>query len=74
MGHSPPLPAYSEETIKGAWALQTSDPSKVLEEDPFREYFNRVDDVFDLNDASTLFEVAQRLLSQAIIKFRAELC
>ncbi|XP_019240542.1 PREDICTED: uncharacterized protein LOC109220532 [Nicotiana attenuata] len=73
MGHSPSLPSYSEEAIKDARALRMPDPSKVLEEDRFRDCFIRVDDVIDLNNASTLFEEAQRLFSQAINKFRAEL-
>nr|XP_016455583.1 PREDICTED: pentatricopeptide repeat-containing protein At3g61520, mitochondrial-like [Nicotiana tabacum] len=54
-------------------ALRTPDPSKVLEEDPFRDFFAEVDDAADLNDASNLFEEAQHLFSWAIIKFRAEL-
>ncbi|XP_070019412.1 uncharacterized protein [Nicotiana sylvestris] len=74
MGHSPPLPSYSEEAIKEAQSLQVPNPSRVLGgEDPFRDCFTGVDAAADLNDASTLLEEAQRLLSWAIIKFRAEL-
>ncbi|XP_009795779.2 uncharacterized protein [Nicotiana sylvestris] len=43
------------------------------EEDPFQDCFTRVDDAADLNDASTLFEEAQRLFSQAFTRFRADL-
>ncbi|XP_019226602.1 PREDICTED: cilia- and flagella-associated protein 45-like [Nicotiana attenuata] len=70
IGHSPPLPAYSQEAIKEAQALQTPDPSAVPgEEYRFWDCFTGVDDAADLNDASTLFEEAHRLFSQ----FRAEL-
>ncbi|XP_070029524.1 uncharacterized protein [Nicotiana sylvestris] len=64
MGHSPSLPYYSEEAIKDARAMEMPDPSKVLEEDPFWDFFTTVDDTVDLNDASTFFEEAQRLFSQ----------
>ncbi|XP_070008302.1 golgin IMH1-like [Nicotiana sylvestris] len=64
----------SEEKHKEAQALQTPDPSRVPgEEDPFWDCFTRVDNVVDLNDASTLFEKARRLFSQAFTRFRAEL-
>ncbi|XP_070020457.1 uncharacterized protein [Nicotiana sylvestris] len=74
MGHSPSLQSFSEETMNEARALRDTDLSRVpSEEDPFRNYFTWVDDVVDLNDASTLFEEAQRLFSQAITKLKAEL-
>ncbi|XP_019262452.1 PREDICTED: uncharacterized protein LOC109240277 [Nicotiana attenuata] len=73
IGYSPSLPSYSKEAIKDDRALRMPNPRKVLEEDPFQDCFTGVDDVADLNDASTLFEEAHRLFSQAIIKFRSEL-
>nr|XP_016461755.1 PREDICTED: uveal autoantigen with coiled-coil domains and ankyrin repeats-like [Nicotiana tabacum] len=73
IGHSNSLPSYYDEAIKDARALRTPDPSKVLEEDPFQDCFTRVEDAADLNDASTLFEEAHRLLSRDITKFKAEL-
>ncbi|XP_070018182.1 uncharacterized protein [Nicotiana sylvestris] len=72
-GQSLCLPTYSEEAIEEANSLRMPDPSKVLEEDPFQSCFAGVDDTADLNDASTLFEEAQHLLSRVIVKFRDEL-
>ncbi|XP_019248577.1 PREDICTED: inner centromere protein B-like [Nicotiana attenuata] len=72
-GHSLSLPSYSEEATEDANALRMPDPSKVLEEDPFQGCFAGVEDTSDLNDVSTIFEKAQHLLSQAKVKFRAEL-
>ncbi|XP_019252671.1 PREDICTED: uncharacterized protein LOC109231464 [Nicotiana attenuata] len=72
-GHSLSLPSYSEEAIEDANALCMPDPSKVLEEDLFHGFYAGIEDTTDLNDASTIFEEAQRLLSQTIAKFRAEL-
>ncbi|XP_070018072.1 kinesin-like protein KIN-14N [Nicotiana sylvestris] len=72
--HSPSPPAYSEEAIREARALQMPDLGGVPnEEDPFRNCFTGVDDAIDLSDASTLFEEAQCLLSQAFTRFRADL-
>ncbi|XP_019233922.1 PREDICTED: uncharacterized protein LOC109214462 isoform X2 [Nicotiana attenuata] len=74
IGHSPPLPTYSQECIREARALHMPDLSGVpSEEYPFRDCFIGVDDVADLNDAATLFEEAQRLFSQAFTRFRADL-
>ncbi|XP_070026457.1 uncharacterized protein [Nicotiana sylvestris] len=74
IGHSLSLLAYSEEAIREARALQMPDLGGVPnEEDPFRDCFTGVDDAADLNDASTLFEESQRLLSRAFTKFRADL-
>ncbi|XP_070013863.1 uncharacterized protein [Nicotiana sylvestris] len=57
-----------------ARALQIPDIGGVpCEEDPFRYYFTRIDDAANLNDASTLFDEAQLLLSRAFTKFRADL-
>ncbi|XP_019262277.1 PREDICTED: uncharacterized protein LOC109240108 [Nicotiana attenuata] len=65
IGHSLSLPAFSEESIRDARAVQIPDIEGVpCEEDPFRDCFIEVDDAADLNDASTLFEEAQRLLSR----------
>ncbi|XP_019229608.1 PREDICTED: uncharacterized protein LOC109210616 [Nicotiana attenuata] len=72
-GHSLSLPSYFEEAIEDANALRMLDLSKVLEEDPFHDCYAGIEDTIDLNDAATIFEESQRLLSQAIIKFRAEL-
>lgn len=71
MGHSPSILPHSEEAIKDAQALRMSDLNKVLEEDTFHDCFTGVDNVVDLNDASTLFEEAQRLLSPVNINFHS---
>ncbi|XP_070013180.1 protein pxr1-like [Nicotiana sylvestris] len=64
IGHSPSMPTYYKEAIREAQALQMPDLGGVpSEEDPFRDCFTRVDTAADLNDASTLFEETQRLLS-----------
>ncbi|XP_070003096.1 uncharacterized protein [Nicotiana sylvestris] len=74
IGHYPPLPTYSEEAIREAQDLQMPDPSRVPgEEDPFKDYFTRVDEAADLNDASILFEKAHHFFSRAITRFKAEL-
>lgn len=64
VGHSLSLPSYFEEESEDANALCTLDLSKVLEEDPFQDYFAGVDDAAELNDASTLFKEAQHLISR----------
>ncbi|XP_019246509.1 PREDICTED: uncharacterized protein LOC109226169 [Nicotiana attenuata] len=71
-GHSLSFPTYSEGAIEEANALRMPDPSEVLEEDPFQGCYAGIEDANDLNDASTIFEEAQHLLSRAIVKFRAE--
>ncbi|XP_019241930.1 PREDICTED: uncharacterized protein LOC109221965, partial [Nicotiana attenuata] len=63
-GHSLSLPSYSEDAIEDANALRMPHPSKVHEEDPFHGCNAGIEDTTDLNDASTIFEEAQRLLSQ----------
>ncbi|XP_070044984.1 uncharacterized protein [Nicotiana tomentosiformis] len=41
--------------------------------DHFRDFFTGVDDASDISDASLLLEEAQRFISRAISKFRADL-
>lgn len=65
VGDSPTLPALFEETIRDAQALRTPGVDGVPGgEDPFRDYFIGVKDASDLNDASSLFDKAQRTLNQ----------
>ncbi|XP_070035965.1 kinesin-like protein KIN-14N [Nicotiana tomentosiformis] len=73
-GHLPSLPTFSEEELREALELKTPDiggGSSVG--DPFWDCFTGVDDASEISDASNLLEVAQRLLSRAFAKFRADL-
>ncbi|XP_070049247.1 kinesin-like protein KIN-14N [Nicotiana tomentosiformis] len=72
--HLPSFPTFSEEALREAQELKTPDingDSSVR--DPFRDCFTRVDDASDIGDAFILLEEAQRLLSRAFAKFRADL-
>ncbi|XP_070041645.1 uncharacterized protein [Nicotiana tomentosiformis] len=72
--HLPSLPTFSEEALREARDLKTPDiggGSSIG--DPFRDCFTGVDDASDISDTSILLEEAQRLLSQAFTKFRADL-
>ncbi|XP_070054102.1 protein WEAK CHLOROPLAST MOVEMENT UNDER BLUE LIGHT-like 3 [Nicotiana tomentosiformis] len=73
-GHLSSLPTFSEEAIGEAQELKNPDiggGSSVG--DPLRDCFTGVDDVSDIGDTSILLEEAQRLLSRAFAKFRADL-
>ncbi|XP_070052163.1 kinesin-like protein KIN-14N [Nicotiana tomentosiformis] len=73
-GHFPSLPTFSKEALREARQLKTPNiggGSSVR--DPFRDYFTGVDDASAISDASILLEEAQRLLSRAFAKFRADL-
>ncbi|XP_019228756.1 PREDICTED: uncharacterized protein LOC109209867 [Nicotiana attenuata] len=72
-GHSLSLPTYFEGAIEEANAMPKPDPNKIIEGDPFQGCYARIEDANDFNDASSLFEEAQRLLIRAIAKFRTEL-
>ncbi|XP_019248769.1 PREDICTED: uncharacterized protein LOC109228040 [Nicotiana attenuata] len=72
-GHSLSLPTYSEGAIEEANAMRVPDPNKVIEDDPFHGCYTGNEDANDFDDASSIFEEAQCLLSRAIVKFRAEL-
>ncbi|XP_070014938.1 uncharacterized protein [Nicotiana sylvestris] len=72
-GHSLSLPTFSEGAIEEANTLRMPDPNKVIEDDLFQGCYARIEDVDDMNDATTLFEEAKHLLSRAFAKFRAEL-
>ncbi|XP_019260755.1 PREDICTED: uncharacterized protein LOC109238734 [Nicotiana attenuata] len=72
-GRSLSLPTYSEGAIEKANALRMPDPNKIIKDDPFQGCYTGIEDANDLNDAASIFEEAQRLLSRAIVKFRAEL-
>lgn len=68
VGHSPSLPAFSEEALREALELKAPDISRGSGVgDPFRDCFTGVDDASDLSDASILLEEAQRLLSRVRI-------
>ncbi|XP_070048964.1 uncharacterized protein [Nicotiana tomentosiformis] len=73
-GHLPSFPIFSKKALREAQELKTPDiggGSSIG--DPFRDCFTGVDDASDINDASILLEEAQRLLSRAFAKFRADL-
>ncbi|XP_070046741.1 uncharacterized protein [Nicotiana tomentosiformis] len=73
-GHLPSLPTFSEETLRKARELKTPDIGGGYSVgDPSRDCFTGVDDASDISDASILLEEAQRLLSRAFAKFRADL-
>ncbi|XP_070035079.1 uncharacterized protein [Nicotiana tomentosiformis] len=72
--HLPSLLTFSDEALREARELKTPNiggGSSVG--DPFRDCFTGVDDTSDIGDASILLEEAQRLLSRAFAKFRADL-
>ncbi|XP_070049518.1 uncharacterized protein [Nicotiana tomentosiformis] len=74
VGHSPSLPAFSEEALREARELKAPDiggGSSIG--DPFQDFFAGVDDASDLSDAYIFLEEAQRLLSRAFVKLRADL-
>ncbi|XP_070055270.1 eukaryotic translation initiation factor 5B-like [Nicotiana tomentosiformis] len=73
-GHLPSLPTFSKEALREARELKTPDIGEGSSVgDPFRDCFTGVDDASDIGDASILLEEAQRHLSRAFAKFRADL-
>ncbi|XP_070057217.1 uncharacterized protein [Nicotiana tomentosiformis] len=73
-GHLPSLLTFSEDALREARDLKTPDIGGGSSAgDPFHDCFTGVDDASDISDASILLEEAQRLLSRAFAKFRADL-
>ncbi|XP_070045411.1 kinesin-like protein KIN-14N [Nicotiana tomentosiformis] len=72
VGHPSSLPAFSEEALREAQDLKAPYIGGGVGH-PFRDCFTGVDDASDLSDASILLEEAQRLLSRAFVKLRADL-
>nr|XP_033515060.1 uncharacterized protein LOC117279611 [Nicotiana tomentosiformis] len=74
VGHFPSLPTFSEEALREARELKTPDMgggSNVG--DPFRDCFTGFDDASYISDAYIFLEEAQRFISRAFRKFRADL-
>ncbi|XP_070056857.1 protein WEAK CHLOROPLAST MOVEMENT UNDER BLUE LIGHT-like 3 [Nicotiana tomentosiformis] len=73
VGRLPSLPTFSEEALKEARELKTPDMGGGSSAgDPFRDCFAGVDDASDIGDVSLFLEEAQRFISRAISKFRAD--
>ncbi|XP_070054053.1 kinesin-like protein KIN-14N [Nicotiana tomentosiformis] len=72
--HLPSLPTFYGEALREARELKTPDIGRGSSVgDPFWDCFTGVDDASDISDASILLEEAQRLLSRAFAKLRADL-
>ncbi|XP_070020464.1 WEB family protein At5g55860-like [Nicotiana sylvestris] len=65
------LSTFSEEAIQDAQSIRTPDVEGAHRgKDLFRGCFTRVEDDIDLSEASSLFDVAQRILSRALTLHR----
>ncbi|XP_070032242.1 uncharacterized protein [Nicotiana tomentosiformis] len=74
VGHLPSLLTFCEEALREARELKSPDIGRGSSVgDPFRDCFTEVDDASNISDASIPLEEAQRLLSRAFAKFRADL-